>query len=126
MQAMIFKRLLHSCFQNFLYFTTITVFGSTNGWQNQCYPDRKIIPMLSLQVRQNHQHICQKDRQNPKQAKRFLPKQPALLILHPLEKKFPEGIERRLAGEAIINVLVILICFEPKFIAIGKEEQAEE
>jgi hypothetical protein len=48
-----------------------------------------------------------------------LPEHPALLIFHALQKEALEWIERRFSGKAIINVLVILVCFEPKFISVG-------
>ncbi len=62
----------------------------------------------------------------PNALKTLLPKHPVLPIFHPLEKKLPEWIERRLAGKAIINVLIILVRFEPKLIGIGKKYQAKE
>ena len=55
-----------------------------------------------------------------------MPEDPTLLIFHPLEEAFLEGIERRLAGQAIINVLVVRVRFEPEFVGVRKEQQAEE
>ena len=47
-------------------------------------------------------------------------------VLHPLEEEILEGVERGFAGKAIINILVILVCFEPEFVRVRKEQQAEE
>jgi hypothetical protein len=49
-----------------------------------------------------------------------------LLIFDPLQNELPEWIDRGLAGQAIINVLVILVRFEPKLVRVAKEQQAEE
>ena len=55
-----------------------------------------------------------------------MPENPALLVFHPLEEAFPERIDRRLARKAIINGLVIFVRFEPEFVGVGEEEQAEQ
>jgi hypothetical protein len=55
-----------------------------------------------------------------------LPEYPALFIFHPLSEEIPHRDERRLAGKAIINVLVVLVGFEPQFGGIGNEDKAEE
>ena len=55
-----------------------------------------------------------------------MPEYPILLILHSLQKKLAEWIERRLAGKAIINVLIVLVCFEPEFIGVVKEYPAKK
>jgi hypothetical protein len=55
-----------------------------------------------------------------------LPQHPALLVFHPFEEEFSEGVYRRFTGEAIINVLVIRIRFEPEFVGVEKEQQAEK
>ena len=73
----------------------------------------------------HHQNVCAENCQNSKHAKDFLPKYPTFLILHSLEKEPPKRIYRRLMGKAIINVLVILIRFEPEFVRVGKEQQTE-
>jgi hypothetical protein len=55
-----------------------------------------------------------------------LPQHPAILVFHSVQKESPEWIDRRFTGEAIINVLVIFVGFEPEFVRIAKEQQAEE
>jgi hypothetical protein len=55
-----------------------------------------------------------------------LPEHPAFLVFHPLEEEYPERINGRFPGKAIINVLVIGICPEPEFIRITKEQEAKE
>ena len=55
-----------------------------------------------------------------------MPKNPTLLVFHPLEEEIPEGIWGALAGKAIIQFLIILLRFEPEFIRVRKEHQAEE
>ena len=80
----------------------------------------------SVEVCYDYQSICHKDCQSSEYAENLLPEHPALLVLHPLEKEIPERIDRRLAGKAIINGLVIFVCFEPEFVSVGKEDQAEE
>jgi len=55
-----------------------------------------------------------------------LPENPALLIFHPPEEEIPEWVERRFVRKAIINGLVVFVRFEPEFIGVGEEEQAEE
>jgi hypothetical protein len=42
-----------------------------------------------------------------------------------MKEEFPEWIERRFVGQAIINVLVVRIRFKPKFIGIVKEYSAK-
>jgi hypothetical protein len=75
-----------------------------------------------LEVRHHYQHICRDDGDQSKQTETLLPEFPAFSILHALEKKTPEWIDRRLTSQAIINVLVILVRFEPEFVRIAKEE----
>jgi hypothetical protein len=79
-----------------------------------------------LQVGYDNYGICSNDCHNSRQTEYLLPKQPVILVLHPLEKKLPERIDRGFPRKAIINVLVILIGFEPEFIGIGKEQQAKK
>jgi hypothetical protein len=79
-----------------------------------------------LYVCHHHQNICRDDGDQPEQAKALLPEFPELSIFHALEEKLPEWVDRRLAGKAIINVLVILIRFEPELIRVAKEQQAEK
>lgn len=79
-----------------------------------------------LQVRQYHQRICQKHSQNPQYAEYLLPQYPTLLIFHSFQEELPERIQRRLAGEAIMNVLIILVRFEPELVAVREKQQAEE
>ena len=55
-----------------------------------------------------------------------MPEYPSLFVLHSLEEEFSERIERRLAVQAIINVLIVLIRFEPEFVGIRKKKQTEE
>ena len=62
-----------------------------------------------------------RSRQHSYHTKNFLPKYPTFLILHQLEKEFSKRIYRRLSSETIINVLVILIRFEPELVGVGKE-----
>jgi hypothetical protein len=80
----------------------------------------------SLYVRHYHQNIDCEYGDEPKQAEALLPELPAASILNPLEKKLFEGVDGRLAGKAIINVLVILVRFEPEFVGIAKEKQTAE
>jgi hypothetical protein len=54
-----------------------------------------------------------------------LPEYPILPVFHSLEEKFSEWIERRFTGQAIINVLVVRICFKPEFIGIVNENPAK-
>ena len=49
-----------------------------------------------------------------------------MLVLHPLQEELPEWIDRWLAAKAIINVLIICIGPEPQFVAVAKEQQAEQ
>jgi hypothetical protein len=55
-----------------------------------------------------------------------LPEYPALFIFHPLAEEILHGDERRLARKAIINVLIVLVGFEPQFVGVGNEYKAEE
>ena len=81
---------------------------------------------MLAKISHHHQHICHQHRHDPQQTKHLLPEHPTLPILHALEEEILEGIERRLSRETIINVLVILVRFEPEFVGIGEEQQAEE
>lgn len=63
---------------------------------------------------------------SPKRLNRFCQSSQLLRFAIRLKEKFAEGVIRWLAGEAIINVLVILVCFELQFVRIAKEQQAEE
>jgi len=74
----------------------------------------------------NHQNIRRDNSNQPKQAEYLLPEHPPVFVFHPLEEEFPERVERRLMGEAIINVLVVCVRFEPESVSVGKEQQAEE
>lgn len=74
----------------------------------------------------DHQHIRRDDRDQPEQAEPFLPQDPAFFVFHPFQEKSSERVDGRLAREAIVNVLIILICFEPQLICIAEEEQAEQ
>ena len=55
-----------------------------------------------------------------------MPELPARSIFHALKEKLAERIDRRFTRQAIINVPVILVRFEPEFIRVTKEQQAEE
>ena len=55
-----------------------------------------------------------------------MPEYPTLLVFHPLEEEILEGVGSPLIGEAIINVLVVCVRFEPEFVRVRKEQQAEE
>ena len=74
----------------------------------------------------HHQHIRGKNGDQPEQAEALLPEHPAFFLFHPSQKELTERIDRRLARKAIINVLIILVRFEPELIRITKEQQAEE
>ena len=50
-----------------------------------------------------------------------MPEHPAFFVFHPLKKELPEWIDGWFAGKAIINVLIICVCFEPKFIGVTDE-----
>lgn len=78
------------------------------------------------QIRPDNQNIGCQNCQNSNSTEYPLPEHPALFILHPFEKELPEGIDRGLPGETIINVLIILVCFEPKSIGVRKKQQAKE
>ena len=79
-----------------------------------------------MQIGYNHQNICYDDSNQSQHTKNLLPEYPSVLIFHPLEKEFPERIDRRFAGEAIINVLIVHFRFEPEFVGVGKEQPAEK
>jgi hypothetical protein len=74
----------------------------------------------------HYQNIRCDDGDKSEQTEPFLPDFPALSIFHPFEKKLLERVYRRLAGKAIINVLVILVSSKPELIRVAKEQQAEE
>jgi hypothetical protein len=89
-------------------------------------PKSHSIWLHARQICHHHQHIHYKDSHNPEQAENLLPKEPALLVLHPFEKEISKWVDGRLARKAIINGLVILVRFEPEFVRVRKEQQAEE
>ena len=70
----------------------------------------------------NH-HICYNNRHKPNQAKNLLLRFPALSILQSPQKEILERIGR--ACEAIINILIVRVRFEPQFVGIREEQQTE-
>jgi len=51
---------------------------------------------------------------------------PAFAVFQPPEEEILERVQGRLSSKAIINGLVIFVRFEPEFVGVGKEEQAED
>jgi hypothetical protein len=79
-----------------------------------------------VEVCHDYQNVCNEDCQYSKHAENLLPEDPSLFVFHPSEEEISERIDRRLARKAIINGLVIFVRFEPEFVGVGKEDQAEE
>ncbi len=82
--------------------------------------------VLPVCICQDYQDIREKDGNQSDQAKRFLPEHPSVLVFQPLEEELPKGIDRGLAGEAVVNVLIVGVCFEPEFPGVVKEQNTEE
>src|SRR6266496_3329888 len=79
-----------------------------------------------LQIGYNHQDICSQNCQNSKCTEYLLPEYPNPFIFHLLQKESSKWIKGRFSAKAIINVLIILVCFEPKFVCIRKEQDDEQ
>ncbi|HEX6270014.1 MAG TPA: hypothetical protein VFZ43_07255 [Anaerolineales bacterium] len=83
---------------------------------------QKLLPYPSY----NDQNIGYDDSNQSDHAKDLLPNFPSDPVLHSFEEEFSKWIERRAAGKAIVNVLVILIRLEPESVRVVKEYSAKQ
>ncbi len=51
---------------------------------------------------------------------------PSFAVFQPFQKEILEWVRGFLVGQAVVNVLIICVSFEPQFISVGEEDQAEK
>jgi hypothetical protein len=77
-------------------------------------------------VSHHNQNICANNSHKPNRAENLLLHFPAFAVFQPLEEEILEWVRGFLVGEAVVNVMIIRVRFEPQFVGIGKEQQAKE
>lgn len=82
--------------------------------------------MLLTNPCHHHQNIRANHCHKSDHAKNLLLRFPALAVLQPFQKEILERIRRFLVGEAVVDVLIVRVRFEPQLEGVREEYQTEE
>ena len=72
-------------------------------------------------ISHNHQNIRANHCHKSNQAENLLLHFPAFSIFQPFQKEILEWVRGFLVGQAVVNVLVIRVRFEPQFVGVREE-----